>query len=699
MRLKLSEQDRSDARRKAEAFEGKAAVLKAELQRFADEEYPAETKFLRDIFEILLDYVTERITVAKTGPASSAGELHERLHILGGVINELYAKIRYLRASGTVSTPPALQGIVRSLVKDNFQSAGGVLTIVRPQWNYNCKFVSLTLDLGLLLNHRSVLIPDGIVVKPVATYDDPQRFMLTSADVKKMLEAMRKPAAEGVVRQAIPESISVLSVAGLDRDDVLLYPMIGHEVAHKLSFQTPPGEHQHPTHHSQVAREIVPSDEELRRYAAATRRTLPESRVPKAQRDLRVSIGVCVRELIADLAAVRMLGVGFFLTLEAYLSSMFKWDDPLISADTNYPSMRFRLRVVWDHLKSLDAIKQLIPTAVSPVSVLESVLKRLDERLLEPLPTLLHEARDQNAIADKEFLYALAAHLVIEKLDLVVEKAKELVPTFETGLDNELEERVQALRDRLPPLPSGPNSRAIPPMFTAAWLYRLEREPFTVDDQGRLNRLVTKGIELACSDDVFETPKGSGVPLTGGGGVLTGTAILARTKLDASDARRISIVPMTVVPETASVEVSLGHWFKVARRPKVGKIDLAEVKRFLGTGFLHDEFYVEDNNALTLHAGDFALGITREFIGMPRDAMAFVEGKSSLGRTGLIVATATQVAPGFHGCLVLELVNAGSVPLEVRPRMPVAQLVFITTSAPVSEEQAYRKHYDCQIKP
>ena len=79
--------------------------------------------------------------------------------------------------------------------------------------------------------------------------------------------------------------------------------------------------------------------------------------------------------------------------------------------------------------------------------------------------------------------------------------------------------------------------------------------------------------------------------------------------------------------------------------------------------------------------------------------MAFVEGRSSVGRKGLIVATATQVAPGFHGVIVLEMANAGTVPLEVKPGDAVAQLVFQTMADPVSERDIYKKGFSCQTRP
>ena len=93
------------------------------------------------------------------------------------------------------------------------------------------------------------------------------------------------------------------------------------------------------------------------------------------------------------------------------------------------------------------------------------------------------------------------------------------------------------------------------------------------------------------------------------------------------------------------------------------------------------------------------MGATLEFIALPPDTMAFVEGKSGLGRLGLLVATATTIAPGFHGVVVLELANTGTVPLELVPGMAIAQLVVQVMTNPVPEDFLYRGKYYCQIKP
>jgi dCTP deaminase len=100
-----------------------------------------------------------------------------------------------------------------------------------------------------------------------------------------------------------------------------------------------------------------------------------------------------------------------------------------------------------------------------------------------------------------------------------------------------------------------------------------------------------------------------------------------------------------------------------------------------------------------LQPGDFGLAASLEYICLPSDMMAFVEGKSSLGRTGLLIATATQIAPGFKGCIVLELFNAGTVPIILRPAMRVAQLVLVSTDREMPSDWLYSGGFQVQIKP
>jgi dCTP deaminase len=115
-----------------------------------------------------------------------------------------------------------------------------------------------------------------------------------------------------------------------------------------------------------------------------------------------------------------------------------------------------------------------------------------------------------------------------------------------------------------------------------------------------------------------------------------------------------------------------------------------------------EEIFIPVAGSFVIHPGDLVLGVTLQFIALPADVMAFVEGRSRLGRSGLIVATATQVAPGFHGVVVLEMANAGTVPLELKPKMEIAQLVLQGLTDPVPPDKLYSAKtgkYYCQVHP
>ena len=161
----------------------------------------------------------------------------------------------------------------------------------------------------------------------------------------------------------------------------------------------------------------------------------------------------------------------------------------------------------------------------------------------------------------------------------------------------------------------------------------------------------------------------------------------------------LAVVPVDLAAvQASSLDVHLGNWFAIARKTRLPAVNLnkkAHIQLLMRIGM--EEFFVPRGDSFVIHPGDLVLGTTMEFLGLPNDVMAFVEGKSSLGRMGLFVATATQVGPGFHGVLVLELANAGTVPLELEPGMEIAQLVFQGLSSPVPK--GYRGQYYCQIKP
>lgn len=88
-------------------------------------------------------------------------------------------------------------------------------------------------------------------------------------------------------------------------------------------------------------------------------------------------------------------------------------------------------------------------------------------------------------------------------------------------------------------------------------------------------------------------------------------------------------------------------------------------------------------NGFIVHPGEFLLGATVEKISLPNDVAAKLEGRSSLGRLGLVIhATAGYVDPGFSGWLTFEISNLSRLPIRIYARMKIAQICFFQMSSP-----------------
>ena len=130
--------------------------------------------------------------------------------------------------------------------------------------------------------------------------------------------------------------------------------------------------------------------------------------------------------------------------------------------------------------------------------------------------------------------------------------------------------------------------------------------------------------------------------------------------------------PKLVQP--ASVDLRLGDSFRVFHNHRASVIDLRRPPENLT-----EEVVVGAEESFVIHPGEFCLGRTLEWVELPDDIVARIEGKSSLGRLGLIVhATAGFCDPGWHGTLTLELNNLTRVPIKLYPGGLIAQLSFMT---------------------
>lgn len=141
-----------------------------------------------------------------------------------------------------------------------------------------------------------------------------------------------------------------------------------------------------------------------------------------------------------------------------------------------------------------------------------------------------------------------------------------------------------------------------------------------------------------------------------------------------------------------SIDLRLGTEFLEADRQNQTIIAPLHGLRGIGAP-AHSRTYVPLGGIFVLHPGQFVLGCTLEYLSVPADLIGQVLSRSSWGRLGLLVATAVIVQPGFRGVLTLELVNTGTIPIELRTGLRVAQLQLWqaseTTMSPYSAGGQY----------
>lgn len=139
----------------------------------------------------------------------------------------------------------------------------------------------------------------------------------------------------------------------------------------------------------------------------------------------------------------------------------------------------------------------------------------------------------------------------------------------------------------------------------------------------------------------------------------------------------ISPLDRTLI-QPSSIDVRLGNEFLVFDTHKRACIDPMEDNADLTRKvclFSRDEEFI-------LHPGEFVLAATHEAFTFPSHLVGQVNGKSSLGRLGLLIhATAGFVDPGFRGTITLELSNVAKLPIKLRPMMKIAQISFVTMDA------------------
>ena len=165
------------------------------------------------------------------------------------------------------------------------------------------------------------------------------------------------------------------------------------------------------------------------------------------------------------------------------------------------------------------------------------------------------------------------------------------------------------------------------------------------------------------------------------------------------DADRVGIDPFDeIMIQPSSIDMRLDRWFRVFENHRYPYIDPAAEQPEL-TRLVEPE----GDEPFILHPGEFVLGSTYEVVTLPDDIAARLEGKSSLGRLGLLThSTAGFIDPGFSGHVTLELSNVANLPILLYPGMKIGQLALFRLSSPAQHpygSEKYGSRYQGQRGP
>jgi dCTP deaminase len=170
----------------------------------------------------------------------------------------------------------------------------------------------------------------------------------------------------------------------------------------------------------------------------------------------------------------------------------------------------------------------------------------------------------------------------------------------------------------------------------------------------------------------------------------------------ALEANRIIITPkpdFSTALGSCSIDLRLGSKFRIFNHSKIPFIDPNSP---VNADSMMSEVEVQNGDAFILQPGDFVLATTMESFRLPNDLLARLEGRSSLGRLGIVVhSTASIFDPGWDGMIVMELGNMGRMPVALYPGMRICALTFeeLTSPAEVPYSQKKKAKYIGQNAP
>jgi len=179
--------------------------------------------------------------------------------------------------------------------------------------------------------------------------------------------------------------------------------------------------------------------------------------------------------------------------------------------------------------------------------------------------------------------------------------------------------------------------------------------------------------------------------------ILSKHALLDR--LNSDDPTKKIIVTPLLDPDiqigSCSIDIRLGCDFVIFKKAKFSDLNPLE-KNVESIGQYMEKMYVCIGDRFFLHPREFILGMTLEYVKLPPDISAYITSRSTWGRLGLVIATATAIHPNYAGVITLELSNLGEAPIPLYPGIRVAQLIFHKTERQIQGDVS---SYHLSVKP
>jgi|ERR1035437_40388 hypothetical protein len=346
-----------------------------------------------------------------------------RVRDLASCLRNLFAWLRYLRTTSTEFCPAAIQRAIFAIAQQYLGRNGdNVACLVRPKWNYNFSHYPLQDDI------------DRMVDTVVFDLQGETPGSSTSERFQRVWEKWRAglPSDQSAQTDPTPPAnIFVVAFAGLDTQDVLLWPLLVHEMAHAISQ----GPH--------------------RGYLEAILRALPvDKSIPAATQDeIRARQMTLIRELLADAIAVRIMGFSYFCAQAETLKTVHEWPgEPM--EDSGHPGVRVRLAKIFSYLQQRVGAPTLTQFLTAHNQQDAKELLRYLQRWEQ------HIDADHAPSMDSNGVISAVAEAIIPQ-----EQSATLAETFF--------DRIDLLRSGQAPHLTGDTSYSFAEIMSASWAYEI----------------------------------------------------------------------------------------------------------------------------------------------------------------------------------------------------------------------------------